>query len=71
MSYAIVQRILNRIDDDIAIRSGVIIDGNAQDYAQYRYLCGGVQSLSNMRLEIQGMIGDGDNYKPEETMEDV
>lgn len=56
MEDRVLSHLLSVVNDRIEQLTESLADGNAKDFAEYRYLCGTIRGLSLAQSEITGLV---------------
>lgn len=56
MEDRVLTHLLSKVSERIEQLTESLADGNAKDFAEYRYLCGTIRGLSHAQSEIQDLV---------------
>ena len=56
MESKIISHLSSKIAERISQLNEALVDGNAKDFAEYRYLCGTIRGLGFAQSEIQDLV---------------
>lgn len=56
MEDRVLSHLLSKITERTNQLTESLADGNAKDFAEYRYLCGTIRGLSHAQSEIQDLV---------------
>ena len=56
MEDRVLSHLLSKITERANQLTESLADGNAKDFAEYRYLCGTIRGLSHAQAEIQDLV---------------
>jgi hypothetical protein len=56
MEDRVLSHVLSKLNDRVIELTEALAEGNAKDFAEYRYLCGTIRGLSLAQSEIQDLV---------------
>ena len=56
MEDRVLSHLLSKIAERMQQLTESLADGNAKDFAEYRYLCGTIRGLGHAQAEIQDLV---------------
>lgn len=56
MEDRVLTHLLSKVTERIGQLTESLADGNAKDFAEYRYLCGTIRGLGHAQSEIQDLV---------------
>lgn len=56
MDDRVLTHLLSKVSERIEQLTESLADGNAKDFAEYRYLCGTIRGLSHAQSEMKDLV---------------
>jgi uncharacterized protein YPO0396 len=56
MEDRVLTHLLSKVSERIEQLTESLADGNAKDFAEYRYLCGTIRGLSHAQSEMKDLV---------------